>query len=427
MRLNTADFFRKAQFPLLIALGILPLPVWILLHNAPDFLPALALLIPAALAAAWVCILLPGKVRLFGGFSCCAGLCVLSLRTLPILSSAVIAGNALRVEPSLLCALVPLLLCTFLLYSLQFAAWPREREIAFNWYAACVIVHLIAQLMCRAARIQRTYAWDKVMPVLTACFVLFLMLTLLSMNRTTMQGASLGRQYIPPSMRRRNVAITLSLLLGALVIAGIPAIVRAFERLFMLLLGAAGAVMAFIARLLETDSAPGMGGSGSGMGMMPPVEYTEPGLLAVILEKIAMAAALILAAVIVLFILYKTFRLIQTLIRRIAQHLSRYMAAASQDYVDEITNTREESGEASSSLLDRLKRIVPIRERHLSPAERIRYRYRLLLRRHPDWPLSRTARESLTPEAAALYEAARYDGRQVTEEDAEQFKKDLPM
>lgn len=423
MKLNTSDFARKAQFPLLIVLGMLPLPVCILVQGAPEILCALWLLVPAAVAAAWLCMLLPGKVRLLAGLLGCAGLCAMSLRPLPILSSAAVNGGTLHVEPRLLYGLIPLLLCAFLLYSLQFAAWPREREIAFNWYAAGVIAHLIAQLLAFAARRQSTSGWDAPRPILTVAFILFLTLTLLSMNRSTMLGASLGRQRIPSSMRRRNVAITLSLLAFALIIAGIPAIVRTTERLFMLLLRTIGAVMAFIAGLLETETAPGMGGSGGGMDMMPPAAYTEPSLLAVILEKIAMTAALIVALLLVFWMLRQLMRALRALMQRIAQHLTRYMHAASLDYVDEITDTRGESGESSGSLLSRLLRTARVREKNLTPAGRIRYRYRLLLRRHPDWHASRTARENLPEETAALYEAARYSGHEVTEQDAEAFKK----
>ena len=222
-------------------------------------------------------------------------------------------------------------------------------------------------------------------------------------------------------MRRRNVAITLSLLFGALVIAGIPAIVQTTKRIITLFFTIIGRVLAFIASLLESENPPGMGGSGGGMDMMPPVEYQEPSLLAVILEKIAIAAALVIAVLLVLFALKKLFCVLRALLRRIAEHLSRYAAAVSQDYVDEITDTREEGGEAAS-LLSRLRsRMSRVSERSMTPTERIRYRYRLLLRRHPDWHMSQTARENLPPEPAALYEAARYSGKEISQEEADQF------
>ena len=424
MKFNTTDFLRKAQFPLMLALGMLPAFILIVINGAGDALSAVYRLLPACVLAAWVCMLAPGKVRIPLGILGCAALILLSLRTLPILSSISTADRTLHIGQSALCGLLPILLCALLLYSLQFASWEREREIAFNWYAAGVIAHLFAQLTGFVARRQGPSVWDEATPVLTAAFILFMVLVLLSMNRTTMLSASLGRQRIPLSMRRRNVAITLSLMGGALLIAGIPAIVQFVERVWSLLLSAVLAVMAFIARLLETEDVPGTGGAGGGMDMMPYVEVQEPSLLAVILEKIAMAAALIAAVLLLLFAMRQTLRAVRALMRRIRAHFARYIAVASQDYVDEITDTREDGSEASGSLLDRIRRRMAwASERGLSPSQRIRQRYRLLLRRHPDWHMSRTARENLPDETAALYEAARYSGREVSDEEADAFKK----
>lgn len=422
MKLHTTDFPRKSQFPLMLALGMLPVCAAIILHNAPEALPALAYLIPAYLLSAWLCLLLPGKLRIPAALLFCAGILLLGLYTLPITNAiSPVDRTTVHVSQSALCLLVPLMLCALLMYSLQFAAWPRDREIAFNWYAAGVIAHLLVQLIAYAARLQGSTHWARASLYLTAAFIPFVLLVLLSMNRSTMQSASLGRQRVPPSMRRRNVAITLSLLLGALVIAGIPAIVQTTKRIITLFFTIIGRVLAFIASLLESENPPGMGGSGGGMDMMPPVEYQEPSLLAVILEKIAMAAALVIAVLLVLFALKKLFCVLRALLRRIAAHLSRYAAAVSQDYVDEITDTREEGGEAAS-LLSRLRsRMSRVSERNMTPTERIRYRYRLLLRRHPDWHVSQTARENLPPEPAALYEAARYSGKEISQEEADQF------
>ena len=137
-----------------------------------------------------------------------------------------------------------------------------------------------------------------------------------------------------------------------------------------------------------------------------------------------LAILFVIAALLLLFLLRQTLRLLIALIRKITSRLSMYMSTASQDYVDEITDTREEGGEASGSLLSRLRRSLSrVNEKNLTPAQRIRYRYRLLLRRHPDWPQSHTARENLPPESASLYEAARYSGQEITEQDAETFKK----
>ena len=427
MKLNTTDFLRKSQFPLMTVLAALPIFTLVLLQNAPDALSALSLLVPLYLLGAWLCMVLPGKVRVPAGLLVCAVLLLLGFRLLPIahgVSSS--ASLTLEVQPRIFCIVIPLSLCALLIHSLQFAAWPRSKEIPFNWYASGVVTYLIAQLMHAAARRQGIAVWDITAPWLTGGFILFLMLVLLSMNRATMHDAALGRQHVPASMRRRNVGVTLSILGVTLFIAFIPAITQFIEGLWLLGLRAVGAVIAFIAKLLESEDATGMGGGGADAGMLPPIEYSEPSLLAIILEKLATALAFIAAVLIILFIIRQAIRALRALIARIAARLALYMNTASQDYIDEITDTREDGGETSGSLLSRLRRrMAMVNERSLSPTQRIRHRYRLLLKKHPDWQSSSTARENLQHSTASLYEQARYSGQDMTGEEAEQFISDI--
>ena len=61
-------------------------------------------------------------------------------------------------------------------------------------------------------------------------------------------------------------------------------------------------------------------------------------------------------------------------------------------------------------------------ESSMEPGERIRYRYRLLSKKHPEWREHNTARENLPDSPAQLYERARYSDHPITPEEAEQFK-----
>jgi hypothetical protein len=63
-----------------------------------------------------------------------------------------------------------------------------------------------------------------------------------------------------------------------------------------------------------------------------------------------------------------------------------------------------------------------VRESQLPPRERIRARYRKLLKKNPRWRSGRTARENLPEELASVYERARYSQHPITEEEAEQFR-----
>jgi hypothetical protein len=89
--------------------------------------------------------------------------------------------------------------------------------------------------------------------------------------------------------------------------------------------------------------------------------------------------------------------------------------------VDEVTNTRDEGSEEKLQRRRRNPKLSAREERTLPPAERIRYRYRRILSKHPDWVPGTTARESLPEELARVYEKARYSGFEMTEEEAAAF------
>lgn len=423
MKLNTSGFLIKCQFPLIIALATAPLMTLVILSNAPSELPALTVLIPAYVLLTWLCMLLPGKIRIAAGALSCALLMLLGLRLLP--SGPVVSAvdaYTLSLDQRVFLLIIPFLLCAELLYSLRFAAWPRDREIAFNWYAIGLGIHLLVQLISYVQRRVGSAAWECANPWLLLAFIAFMLLVLLSMNRVTMGGASLGRQRVPLSMRRKNTALTVSLLAASLIIAAIPSIARLIESLWHAFIRAVGAVMAFIAGLLAQDEA-GAGGGVGGSSMFPPVmSGEEPSLLAKLLEWIA--TLLVLAALIALAIFFMRFLVqkLTELLRLLYARLRQYMSSASQDYVDEITDTREDGSQTQGTLLARLRRRMTfVNEKRLTPAERIRYRYRQLLKRHPDWHNSRTARENLPEDTASLYELARYSGRELNPQDAERF------
>ena len=110
------------------------------------------------------------------------------------------------------------------------------------------------------------------------------------------------------------------------------------------------------------------------------------------------------------------------LIRYLAERLSLFAQTSSEDFEDEITDTREEGEQERISVLDSLRRrLVRVDEKKLSPTQRVRYRYLRLMVKHPEWRASQTARESIPEDAAALYERARYSGDSVSPEEAERF------
>lgn len=423
MKLNASDFGRKCQFPLLLALGALPAALLIALRCAPQTV-SLVWAFPAVyVLLAWLCLILPGRVRLPAGLLGAASLMLLGFRLLPIQGGAnAVNSYTVALNSNLALLLIPLLFGVLLLCGLRFAALPRDQEIAFNWFAAGMIVHLLVQLVAYVERRSGSQAWIQVTQPLLLAFIGFLALAMLSLTRSAMYSAAQGRQRVPEIMRRRNTAVTLILLAAALLIAAIPAIGRGLRALWRFALRIVAAVLSFLAGLLGSESAPSSASGGMEQDMLTGLESSEPSLLAVVLERVAIVLALIAAAFALFWALRIIVKKLRVLLRALLDRLGLFAASASQDYVDEVTDTRDDGGERENTLLSRIRsRLAFVRERSLSPAERIRYRYRLLMKRHPDWHRSRTARENLPPQAAALYEQARYSGREVTAQEAEAF------
>ena len=407
MRLNKTDFRRKCQFPLLLGSGALPALVMPLIHFAPDRVWLAAVFAAAFAVLAEACLLVRGRGRLLAGLAGCAALLGLGLWLLP-------PGGAL---------LAPAGCMGLLGLCLPMGGWPREKEPPPAWYIAGLVLHLAAQVMVNVSR--RSGEADGFLaaaPLLLAGFVLFAALAMLSINRLSMNQASMSRQRVPASMRRINVLLTAVLLALTLLISALPAVIRAVERAWNLLLGLILRFLDWLSSLLPQSSTIGTAPMES-MDMSGLAEASaEPNLLAVILEKAALVLAGVAAAVLVALAARFLYRRLKRLAKYLRELMRRYAAASGEDYEDEITDTREEGRRERHLPLRALRRHLDLRDdRSLSPAQRIRRRYARLHMHHPDWQDSRTARETLSGDAARLYERARYSEHPVTDEEAAEF------
>ena len=97
-----------------------------------------------------------------------------------------------------------------------------------------------------------------------------------------------------------------------------------------------------------------------------------------------------------------------------------------EDFSDEITRTWGKRLRKSKEMPEpqENKERLPMFPGRMTPVRKIRYRYRQLSRKHPEWTVQSTARENLQERAAGLYELARYSTHPVQEADAESFKKE---
>lgn len=409
MQLNLKDFRRKCQFPVMLACGTLPL--FILLVNGfsgqekvPFVLPYTALY----LLIGEICMLVKGKWRIPVG----------------ILGAAAMVWAGLKLfytDPYTM--LILLCYLALLIVTLPMGGWKREQEPHPVLFAIGVICHVAGQVAVNI--FNRTGLHPAIgaqATVILLAFIVFAVLVLLSFNRNTMDSASMGRQRIPTLMRHRNTIFTIGLLAVVLLLSAIPALVRAIETAWNWLVGTILAIIAWIAQFMPQGSSGGGGGGPADM-MGFGGEIPEPSLFAVITEKIMMVITLLALVVLIFFLLRTLYKKLKVLLKKLWARLGQYAAMSSEDYDDEITDTREEGERERIDILTQMRqRLIRVDEKKLSPVERIRYRY-LRLRLKHQWQPSATARDTLPEDSARLYERARYSQHPVTEEEAEAFAK----
>lgn len=159
------------------------------------------------------------------------------------------------------------------------------------------------------------------------------------------------------------------------------------------------------------------------MGMLA-MEPAQPSLFAVIMEKVMIAVAFVLALLIALWLVRFLGRQLKKLALWLMTRLRSYAQSAGEDYVDELEDTREQGEERFAFAREWFRKRLSERDlKGLPPREQIRKRYGILRRRHPEWTDSQTARDTLSETPAILYERARYSSHEITEADAETFFK----
>lgn len=400
----------RGQHCLLLAMGCMPLGVMLLMHSPVLLLPRLWLMAGLFLLAGCVCLLLPGRLRILGGVVCAAAL--------------IAAGVFLfRVQEAAYRGLIPAAFALLLIPVLPMGGWSSRRELAVAWPLVGLVIYCAAQLLLSVGE---TYPdWQQAArPVLLVSFLLFAALVLLSLNRSSLDNAALSRRTPPAGMRRMNLLLTLALMVLGVLTAAIPQVGQGLAFVWNWMMRLIAMAAAFIASFLPDVRQGTAGGAPAGGMGLPAGESAPPSAFLQILEKVLMVAALLVAAVLLVLLLRVVGKRLLALARWLLQRLTRYQAAAGEDYVDEITDTRGEEDAERQSLLRRLQDRMGRNERGLTPTQRVRLRYRRLKQTHRGWKTSDTARETLPESAAAIYEKARYGGAELTGDEEECFRTD---
>ena len=308
--------------------------------------------------------------------------------------------------------------CAALLIAALLQANKTPAEASPMFYFACAFAQAVSLLFLQGASeaVRR-------MPLMQGAFYLWLLPFLLAFNRISLNNATLARFRLSEGMARTGTVLTICVFALALLLRSVPAVVAAIVWLGRALREGSVRLLLFILNLFPVESTGGL--SSGGMPMIPELGAAvdaEPALFAVILERIAAVfSAIVLIAGSAVLLRYLARALLYCM-RRVVAHLKRYAVTVTEDYEDEITDTRAEEGERTFHPLRRRAKAKPSYPDTL--AGHIRRRYAQLLARHGAWAASSTARENLPAEAAALYERARYSEHAPTAEEARRFEQE---
>lgn len=405
------EALRKMQMPLEIFFGFAPVPLLMGAVITPEAW-ATPLITPAVYVL-WTCllILVPGKLRVPLGILGCLAVVAVAVLTMPVFTSAA-------------SVLLPILFAAMLFYSWRIGSFSPDDELSLAIPAISVFAHVVTQFLILADTSRGEEAlYAMIRTPLIVSFLLFMLLAILSMNRDSMQRAVNGGSRAPKKLRRRNVLLSLVAMAVSVGMASIPALIDAVTRLWDFIWKTIGdAVMWLLNAMSNRETSASRGEGSREPGGLPISMETSP--LAEFLDKLAVILAAIGLLIFLFWALRVLYRHMKRLFRFIADKMKQYAQSTSEDYVDEITDLRDESG-ARGSVLDSLrKRFTQPRvdEKSLPPRERIRFLYKKLNKKHAEWHTSATARENIPESAASLYERARYSAHPVTDEDADRFR-----
>ena len=422
MKQINGEFWRKCQFPLLILCATIPVPLYLLSVMLPDWVYFPWVLGGVYVVMAILALLMPGKWRILWALAGCA-------------VSLALGYWAMQTSGHWVTMVVAALYCVLLLWSLQLCTWNWTQELPSGWYWAGFVIHVAAYIMHVLSSANVTYevsyanrssvSFDGVNSVYAAAqpgvriaFFCFILLAMLSMNRDCMVSAGMGRQKTSDSMNRKNIVFVLAFFVVAIIVAVVPAVSEAVVAAWNWLMRT---IIQFLNYFVQRLPIGGGSGDGGSEDMVMGGPGGEASAFALAMQKIFMVVGGALTVAAVLGILYALGRVIWKALVRLMHRLSKYMSTVSEDYEDEITDTREYGEQSRARSSRRSRRVAVAESRDMSAGERIRRRYLRLLYKHPEWGRGTTARENLPPETAPLYEQARYSDHPLTDGDAEQF------
>ena len=376
----------------------------------------------------WIGILLPAAALLLAGG---AGLLparrrVLGLLAFIALMAAVCGALFVPANPWAMLLLLPCML-NMLLF-LPAMARPVHEEWPVTLLGAGIALHIVAQFIKHNALFQSVAA------LLPWIFAAYLIGCLFSVNRSLLMSNS--PTAFQPLLKQNRLLLS-ALCVAAVLLANLRSVAAAIRTAITWAVTAVAAAVVWLLSLFyvenETAGPPESAHAFEGLG-----EAAEPSLLSQILEIVFMVVAGLLAAVLLYFAAKQLRKLLRKLFRAILERLQAYRQKIAADYVDTSESLLhwDDLRQTAKARVGKIKRrYLPTPWEKLTPAERVRRVYALLLRRQrAQTDPAQTARETLQSGAlrlpgadaealAALYDQARYSDHPIADADADSLRK----
>jgi hypothetical protein len=309
---------------------------------------------------------------------------------------------------------------------------PLHMEWSASQLSYGILLHLIGQ----AAK--GLSAFESAGNMLTLFFSFYLILCLFAFNRYALLDASGTGQSPPIKIIQKNRRILAVFALIAILAANF----KSFETLMLtvwdFLKRAFAAFLLWLISLLPELSAAKDQGAKQELDLNELGGASEPSAFALILEKILTVLAVITVSLLVLFGLYKLYQMLKRLTGKLLKRIRDYTRLIGVGYTDN-TESLFDFGEVAKTAREKLE---SFQQRHkrlpawesLSPRDKVRRTFALLLKRLKNPSAAITAREALqnselnlppdrAQQIASLYEQARYSDHPISPEDADIVRK----
>jgi hypothetical protein len=274
--------------------------------------------------------------------------------------------------------------------------------------------------------------------VLSLFFSGYLILCLFAFNRYALMDAS-GAEHSPPvKLLQRNRRILTVFALIAILTAGYKSFETVVLAVWAFLKRAIATILIWLSMLLPDLAPANDQGAQQGPDLSELGGASEPSALSLILEKILTVLAVIVAVLLLLFALYQLSRLLKRLLKKLLGRIRDYTRAIGEGYTDK-TESLLDFGEVARSAREKWETFAQRHKRppaweSLSPRDKVRRAFALLLKRLKNPTPTLTAREalksgelSLPPDCAqqiaSLYEQARYSDHPISPEEADGVRK----